>query len=139
MTHAYIYEAIRTPRGAGRESGALASVPPIELVSTLIHALEKRHSFDKSLIEDFVLGCVTQVKDQGADLAKISAIYAGLPETVGGVTINRFCASGLDAVGMAAAKVQAGFEQVVLAGGVESRWAYPLTSSHRSKDLREKN
>ena len=128
MTHAYIYEAIRTPRGAGRESGALASVPPIELVSTLIHALEKRHSFDKSLIEDFVLGCVTQVKDQGADLAKISAIYAGLPETVGGVTINRFCASGLDAVGMAAAKVQAGFEQVVLAGGVESVSRVPMLS-----------
>lgn len=128
MTNAYIYEAIRTPRGAGRESGALASVPPIQLISTLIHELEERHSFDKSLIEDFVLGCVTQVKDQGADLAKISAIYAGLPETVGGVTINRFCASGLDAVGLAAAKVQAGFEQVVLAGGVESVSRVPMLS-----------
>ncbi|PIC67559.1 acetyl-CoA C-acyltransferase [Sporosarcina sp. P16a] len=128
MTQAYIYDAIRTPRGAGKESGALASVPPIQLISTLIHALEERHSFDKALIEDFVLGCVTQVKDQGADLAKISALYARLPETVGGVTINRFCASGLDAVGMAAAKVQAGFEQVVLAGGVESVSRVPMLS-----------
>ncbi|PIC89115.1 acetyl-CoA C-acyltransferase [Sporosarcina sp. P21c] len=128
MTQAYIYDAIRTPRGAGKESGALASVPPIQLISTLIHALGERHSFDKALIEDFVLGCVTQVKDQGADLAKISALYARLPETVGGVTINRFCASGLDAVGMAAAKVQAGFEQVVLAGGVESVSRVPMLS-----------
>ncbi|WP_301107158.1 acetyl-CoA C-acyltransferase [Sporosarcina sp.] len=125
---AYIYEAIRTPRGAGKASGSLASVQPIQLISTLLHALEERHSFDKTLIEDFVLGCVTQVKDQGADLAKIAAIYAGLPESVSGVTINRFCASGLDAVGMAAAKVQAGFENVVLAGGVESVSRVPMLS-----------
>lgn len=128
MPKAYIYEAIRTPRGAGKESGALASIPPIQLVSALILELQERHSFDQALIEDFVLGCVTQVNDQGADLAKISAIYAGLPKTVGGVTINRFCASGLDAVGMAAAKVQAGFEQVVLAGGVESVSRVPMLS-----------
>lgn len=125
---AYIYEAIRTPRGAGKDSGSLASVKPIQLVDALIDALKTRHSFDLSLFEDFVLGCVTQTKDQGADLAKVSALYAGLPESVSGVTINRFCASGLDAVGMAAAKVHSGLENIVLAGGVESVSRVPMLS-----------
>jgi len=129
---AYIFDAIRTPRGAGKETGSLASVKPIELVTTLLQALDERHAMNKELIEDFVLGCVTQTNDQGANLAKIAAVYAGLPSTVGGVTINRFCASGLDAVGMAAAKVAAGFDNVVLAGGVESVSRVPMFSDKGS-------
>lgn len=125
---AYIYDAIRTPRGAGKESGSLAQIKPIQLVSILIQALIERHQVDDSIIEDLVLGCVTQTNEQGADLAKIASLYAGLTETVSGVTINRFCASGLDAVAMAAAKVSVGYDDIVLAGGVESVSRVPMMS-----------
>lgn len=117
---AFIYDAIRTPRGMAKDEGSLATVKPIKLVSQLLQALESRHSFNKELVEDIVLGCVTQVNGQGANIAKIAALYAKWPVSVSGITVNRFCASGLDAVAMAALKTHSGMENVVLAGGVES-------------------
>ncbi len=121
MTEAFIYDAIRTPRGKGKKDGSLHEVKPVSLVVGLIRALlERNPSLDPALIDDLVLGCVTPVGDQGADIAKTAAIAAHLPETVAGVQLNRFCASGLEAVNTAAQKVRSGFEDLVLAGGVES-------------------
>jgi acetyl-CoA C-acetyltransferase len=125
---AYIYEAIRTPRGRGKK-GSLHGVKPVSLVVGLIDELRRRHpGMDPVLIDDFLLGVVTPIGDQGSDIAKTAAIAAGLPDTVGGVQLNRFCASGLEAVNMAAQKVLAGFDQMVLAGGVESMSRVPLGS-----------
>ncbi|MFD1929081.1 acetyl-CoA C-acetyltransferase [Sporosarcina siberiensis] len=123
---AYIYDAIRTPRGSARKSGSLTAIQPIILVSNLLDAFSERHTFDKEVVEDLVLGCVTQVKDQGANIAKIAALYAGWPTSMSGTTVNRFCASGLDATGMAAMKVHSAMEDVVIAGGVESVSRVPM-------------
>ena len=121
MTEAFVYDAIRTPRGKGKKDGSLHEVKPVTLVVGLIDALKARFpSLDPARIDDLVLGCVTPVGDQGADIAKTAALAAHLPETVAGVQINRFCASGLEAVNLAAQKVRSGFEDLVLAGGVES-------------------
>ncbi len=121
MTEAFIYDAIRTPRGRGKKDGALHEVKPISLVTGLIDAMRARNpKLDTGLIDDVVLGCVTPVADQGANIAKTAAIAAGLPDTVAGAQVNRFCASGLEAVNIAAQKVRSGFEDFVLAGGVES-------------------
>ncbi|MCC9738589.1 acetyl-CoA C-acetyltransferase [Streptomyces sp. MNU89] len=120
-TEAYVYEAIRTPRGRGKANGALHGTKPIDLVVGLIHEL--RHRFpglDPAAIDDIVLGVVSPIGDQGSDIAKIAAIAAGLPDTVAGVQENRFCASGLEAVNQAAARVRSGWEDLILAGGVES-------------------
>ncbi|MGH3731055.1 MAG: acetyl-CoA C-acetyltransferase [Micromonosporaceae bacterium] len=121
MSDAYIYEAIRTPRGRGKKTGSLHGVKPISLVVGLIDELRRRHpDMDPALIDDLVLGVVTPIGDQGSDIAKVAAIAAGLPDTVGGIQLNRFCASGLEAVNIAAQKVASGWDQMVLAGGVES-------------------
>jgi len=121
MPEAFIYDAVRTPRGKGKKDGSLHSVKPISLVTGLIHAILKRNrNLPPAVIDDVVLGCVTPIGDQGSDIAKTAAIFAGLPDTVAGVQINRFCASGLEAVNLAAQKVRSGFEDFVLAGGVES-------------------
>ncbi|BBN48093.1 MULTISPECIES: acetyl-CoA C-acetyltransferase [Mycobacterium avium complex (MAC)] len=121
MTEAYIYEGIRTPRGKGRASGALHSVKPISLVVGLIDALRSRFpDLDEDRISDVVLGVVTPVGDQGMDIARTAVTVAGLPDTVGGVQLNRFCGSGLDAVNVAAKAVRSGFDELVIAGGVES-------------------
>jgi acetyl-CoA acetyltransferases len=120
VTEAYIYEAIRTPRGRGKR-GSLHEVKPISLVVGLIEEIRRRHpNLDPAVIDDIVLGVVTPIGDQGSDIAKISAIAAGLPDTVAGTQLNRFCASGLEAVNIAAQKVRAGWDQMLLAGGVES-------------------
>jgi acetyl-CoA C-acetyltransferase len=120
VTEAYIYEAIRTPRGKGKK-GSLHGVKPITLVVGLIDELRRRHpGLDPNLIEDIVLGVVTPIGDQGSDIAKTAAIAAGLPDTVGGIQLNRFCASGLEAVNIAAQKVRSGWDQLVIGGGVES-------------------
>ena len=120
-TEAFIYDAIRTPRGRGKKTGSLHGVKPISLVVGLIDELRSRHpELDPSRIEDIVLGVVSPIGDQGMDIAKTAAIRAGLPDTVGGVQLNRFCASGLEAVNMAAAKVRSGWDQLVIGGGVES-------------------
>lgn len=121
MTEAYIYEAIRTPRGKGRASGALHSVKPISLVVGLIDELRRRFpDLDEDRISNVVLGVVTPVGDQGMDIARTAVTVAGLPDTVGGVQLNRFCGSGLDAVNVAAKAVRSGFDELVIAGGVES-------------------
>jgi acetyl-CoA C-acetyltransferase len=121
LTEAYIYEAIRTPRGKGRASGALHSVKPISLVVGLIDELRRRFpDLDEDRISDVVLGVVTPVGDQGMDIARTAVTVAGLPDTVGGVQLNRFCGSGLDAVNVAAKAVRSGFDELVIAGGVES-------------------
>lgn len=128
-TEAYVYDAIRTPRGRGKANGALHGTKPIDLVVGLIHALRERNpGLDPATIDDIVLGVVGPVGDQGSDIARIAAIAAGLPDTVAGVQENRFCASGLEAVNLAAAKVRSGWEDLVLAGGVESMSRVPMAS-----------
>lgn len=120
MSEAYIIDAIRTPRGKGKKDGALHEVKPISLLTTLLNELQQRHHLDTAQVDDIVLGCVTPVGDQGADIAKTTAIAAGWDNDVAGVQINRFCASGLEAVNLAAQKVRSGWEDLVVAGGVES-------------------
>ncbi|WP_197371439.1 acetyl-CoA C-acetyltransferase, partial [Streptomyces clavuligerus] len=128
-TEAYVYEAIRTPRGRGKANGSLHGTKPIDLVVGLIHELTARHpGLDPAAIDDIVLGVVGPVGDQGSDIARIAAVAAGLPDTVAGVQENRFCASGLEAVNMAAMKVRSGWEELVLAGGVESMSRVPMAS-----------
>ena len=125
---AYIYDAVRTPRGKGKADGSLHTVKPVTLVSNLLTALEKRNSLDTSLVDDVVLGCVTAIGDQGADIAKTATLVANWDEAVAGVTLNRFCASGLEAVNLAAMKVRSGWENLVVAGGVESMSRVPMGS-----------
>ena len=128
-TDAYIYDAIRTPRGRGKSSGALHEVKPVTLVAGLLQELARRNNLkDTSLVDDVVLGCVTAVGDQGADIAKVASLAAGWDEDVAGVTLNRFCASGAEAVNMAAMKVRSGWEQLVVGGGVESMSRVPMGS-----------
>ncbi len=128
-TEAYVYDAIRTPRGRGKASGALHGTKPVDLVVGLIHELRDRFpGLDPAAIDDIVLGVVGPVGDQGSDIARIAAIAAGLPDTVAGVQENRFCASGLEAVNLAAMKVRSGWEDLVLAGGVESMSRVPMAS-----------
>ncbi|MBW1601967.1 acetyl-CoA C-acetyltransferase [Streptomyces sp. JJ66] len=128
-TEAYVYDAIRTPRGRGKANGSLHGTKPIDLVVGLIHELRSRFpGLDPAAIDDVVLGVVSPHSDQGSDIAKIAAIAAGLPDTVAGVQENRFCASGLEAVNLAAAKVRSGWEDLILAGGVESMSRVPLGS-----------
>ena len=125
---AFIYEAISTPRGKGR-NGALTEVKPINLVTGLIDEVRSRHpNVDETMISDVVLGCVSPVGDQGADIARTAVIAAGMPDTVGGVQLNRFCASGLEAVNTAAQKVRSGWDDLVYAGGVESMSRVPMGS-----------
>jgi acetyl-CoA C-acetyltransferase len=129
MSEAFIYEAIRTPRGRGKKTGGLHSVKPISLVIGLIEELRRRFpDLDENQIDDIVLGVVSPVGEQGADIAKTAAAAAGMPDTVAGVQLNRFCASGLEAVNLAAQKVASGWEDLVLAGGVESMSRVPMGS-----------
>ncbi|OQR65653.1 acetyl-CoA acetyltransferase [Streptomyces maremycinicus] len=128
-TEAYVYDAIRTPRGRGKADGALHGTKPIDLVVGLIHeTLRRSPGLDPAAIDDIVLGVVSPLGDQGADIARTAALLAGLPDTVAGVQENRFCASGLEAVNLAAAKVRSGWEDLVLAGGVESMSRVPMGS-----------
>ncbi|MFL6113145.1 MAG: acetyl-CoA C-acyltransferase, partial [Catenulispora sp.] len=130
MSNAYLYDAIRTPRGRGKPNGSLHTVKPISLVVGLIDEMRTRHpNLDPALIEDVILGVVTPVGEQGSDLAKIAALAAGLPDTTAGFQLNRFCASGLEAVNIAAQKVASGLgEDLLLAGGVESMSRVPMAS-----------
>lgn len=128
MSEAYIIDAIRTPRGKGKKDGSLHAVKPISLLTGLLNELQVRHQLDTSKVDDIVLGCVTPIGDQGADIAKTAAIAAGWDNDVAGVQINRFCASGLEAVNLAAQKVRSGWEDVVVAGGVESMSRVPMGS-----------
>jgi acetyl-CoA C-acetyltransferase len=128
-SEALVFDAIRTPRGRGKVNGSLHTVKPIDLVVGLMHeTLSRNEHLDPKGVDDVVLGCVTPIGDQGGDIAKASAIKAGLPETVAGVQLNRFCASGLEAVNVAAQKVASGWEDLVFAGGVESMSRVPMGS-----------
>ncbi|MGV9726858.1 acetyl-CoA C-acetyltransferase [Streptomyces albogriseolus] len=128
-TEAYVYDAIRTPRGRGKANGALHGTKPVDLVVGLIHEIRARFpGLDPAAVDDIVLGVVSPLGDQGADIARTAAVLAGLPDTVAGVQENRFCASGLEAVNMAATKVRSGWEDLVLAGGVESMSRVPMGS-----------
>ncbi|MDY0832711.1 acetyl-CoA C-acetyltransferase [Pseudomonas sp. SED1] len=128
MTEALIFDAIRTPRGKGKADGALHSVKPVNLVAGLLTALQQRTDLDTRQVDDIVLGCVTPVGDQGADIAKTAALVADWDVSVAGVQINRFCASGLEAVNLGAMKVRSGFEDLVVVGGVESMSRVPMGS-----------
>jgi acetyl-CoA C-acetyltransferase len=127
MTDALIFDAVRTPRGKGKR-GALHSVKPVTLASGLLRALAERTSLDTSAVDDVVFGVVSPVGEQGSDLARIAVLAAGWDQSVAGVQLNRFCASGLEAVNLAAAKVASGFEDLVAAGGVESMSRVPMGS-----------
>ncbi|HVP02047.1 MAG TPA: acetyl-CoA C-acetyltransferase [Solirubrobacteraceae bacterium] len=128
-TEALVFDAVRTPRGKGKSNGSLHGTKPVDLVVGLMHeVLVRNERLDPARIDDVVLGCVSPVGDQGADIAKTAAIKAGLPDTVAGVQLNRFCASGLEAVNIAAQKVASGWEDLVLAGGVESMSRVPMGS-----------
>ncbi len=124
MTEAYVYDHVRTPRGKGKKDGGLHQASPVWLLRTLLQALQQRHGLDTGLVDDVVLGCVTPVGEQGADIARTAVLDAEWAQTVAGVTQSRFCASGLESVNLAAAKVKSGWEDLVVAGGVESmsRW-----------------
>ncbi|MFO8141081.1 MAG: acetyl-CoA C-acetyltransferase [Marinobacter sp.] len=127
-TEAYIFDAVRTPRGRGKKDGSLHSVKPISLLTTVLNALRNRNQLDTAQVDDIVMGCVTAVGDQGADIAKTAALAAGWDDKVAGVTLNRFCASGLEAVNLAAMKVRSGWEDLVVAGGVEAMSRVPMGS-----------
>ena len=128
-TEAFIYDAVRTPRGRGKQTGSLHEVKPISLVVGLIDEIRRRYpSLDPATVDDIVLGVVSPLGDQGSVIARTAAVAAGLPTTVAGVQLNRFCASGLEAVNVAAQKIRSGWEDLVFAGGVESMSRVPMGS-----------
>jgi len=126
MAEAMVFDAIRTPRGRGKSSGSLYEVKPISLLTGVLKELQERHKLDTSQVDDVVMGCVTPVGEQGSCIAKTAALAAGWDYKASGVQLNRFCASGLEAVNMAAQKVRSGWEDLVVAGGVESMSRVPL-------------
>lgn len=128
MTEAYIFDAVRTPRGKGKKDGSLHQATPVWLLSTLLRALQQRNSLDTSLVDDLVLGCVTPVGEQGADIARTAILDSGWDQRVAGVTLSRFCASGLEAVNQAAQRIGSGMEDMIVAGGVESMSRWPMGS-----------
>ena len=129
MTDAFIYDAVRTPRGRGKSDGALHEVTPIRLAAGTLRALEERNHLDTKQVDDVVLGCVEPIGDQGADIARLAVLYADYDQSVSGVQINRFCASGLEAVNMAAGQVMSGQADLSIGGGVESMSRVPMSSS----------
>ncbi|MEC8427524.1 MAG: acetyl-CoA C-acyltransferase, partial [Pseudomonadota bacterium] len=128
----YIYDAIRTPRGRAKDSGGLYDLTPLDLMKTLYDAMEQRTGIDKNKVEDVILGCVTQAVEQAANVAKTSLLYAGWPTHIPGITVNRFCSSGLDAINFAALKINAGQASMALAGGVEMMSRVPMLSDKAS-------
>ncbi len=128
INEAFIFDAIRTPRGKGKPSGALHEVKPISLLTQLLTSLQQRNQFETADVDDIVMGCVTAVGDQGAVIAKTAALAAGWNDDIAGMVLNRFCASGLEAVNTAAMKIRSGWEQLVVAGGIESMSRVPMGS-----------
>ncbi len=128
MAEAYIYDAVRTPRGKGRKDGKLHEITPIQLATQALAAIRDRTGIDTADVDDVVLGCVSPVGEQGADIARVAVLNAGYAETTAGVQVNRFCASGLEAVNMAAAKVISGEAEFAIGGGVESMSRVPMGS-----------
>ena len=127
-TEAYIYDAIRTPRGRGKANGSLHDVRPLDLPKTLFDEMRLRYDLDTSQVDDVLLGCVTPVKEQGGNIARTAPLYAGWDLDLPGAQLNRFCASGLEAVNLAAMKVRSGWEELVVAGGIESMSRVPMGS-----------
>jgi acetyl-CoA C-acetyltransferase len=128
MKDAFIFDAIRTPRGRGKTTGALYEVKPVGLLSITLKALSARLALDTTAVDDILIGCVTPIDDQGYNIAKAALLYAGWPDKVSGMQINRYCASGLEAVNLAAMKIRSGWEEMVVAGGVESMSRVPIGS-----------
>ncbi|MGE5500648.1 MAG: acetyl-CoA C-acetyltransferase [Ignavibacteriales bacterium] len=128
MADAYIYDAVRTPRGKGKKDGALHEITALSLATQVLEALRDRNSLDTSKVDDVVLGCVSPVGEQGSDIARTAVLTADYAETTAGVQINRFCASGLEACNMAAAKVMSGEADMAIGGGVESMSRVPMGS-----------
>lgn len=128
MTEAYIYDAVRTPRGRGRKDGSLHEITPIQLATQVLQAVRDRNDLDTENVDDVVLGCVSPVGEQGADIARVAAINAGYAETTAGFQVNRFCASGLEATNIAAAKIMSGEADMAIGGGVESMSRVPMGS-----------
>ena len=127
-TQAYLFDALRTPRGRGKANGSLHSVRPLDLLKTLFDEMKERHDLDTSQVDDVLLGCVTPVKEQGGNIARTAPLYAGWDLDLPGAQLNRFCASGLEAVNLAAMKVRSGWEDLVVAGGIESMSRVPMGS-----------
>lgn len=126
MTEAYLYDAIRTPRGRGKSNGALHATPAVDLLVALLQCLQQRHDLNTAEVDDVVLGCVTPIGEQGADIARLAVLCAGWDERVPGLQENRFCASGLEAVNLAAMKVRSDWQHLVVAGGVEAMSRVPM-------------
>jgi acetyl-CoA C-acetyltransferase len=129
MPAAFIYDAVRTPRGKGKADGALHSVKPVRLAADLLNGLQARHGFDSALVDDVVLGCGSPVGEQGGAIGKAAALMAGWNDQVAGCQVDRFCGSGLETVNQAAARVMSGMEELIVAGGVESMSRVPMGSS----------
>ncbi len=128
MAEAFIYDAVRTPRGRGKSDGALHDVQPIQLLTSVLRELRDRNQLDTALVDDVIMGCVTPIGEQGADIARTAALEAGYDESVAGVQLNRFCSSGLEAINMAGAYVMSGQVDAIVAGGVESMSRVPMGS-----------
>lgn len=125
---AYIYDAVRTPRGRGKSDGSLHEIQPVDLLATVLKAIKDRHNLDTSYIDDVIMGCVSPIGEQGADIARTAVLAAGYAQSVAGVQVNRFCSSGLEAINMAAAYVMSGQVDMIVAGGVESMSRVPMGS-----------
>ena len=128
MTEAFVFDAVRTPRGKGKKDGSLHEVKPVDLLAGTLEALRARHDFDTATVDDVVMGVVSPIGEQGSVIAKVAALKAGWDWQCAGVQLNRFCASGLEAVNLAAQKVRSGWEDLVVAGGVESMSRVPIGS-----------
>ena len=120
MAEAYIFDAVRTPRGVGKDKGGLHTVRPVDLLGAALKALQRRNGFNTEEVEDIIIGCVTQTGEQGTCIARFAGLEAGYHFKAPGMTVNRFCASGLQAVNLAGAQVAAGWADLMVAGGVES-------------------
>jgi len=127
--HAYIFDAIRTPRSKGKKDGSLYEVKPVDLSAGLLREIQSRHDLDTSYVDDVILGCVTPIGEQGSDIAKAAVMTADWDESVAGYQLDRFCASGLEAVNTAAQKIKSGWEQLIVAGGVECMSRVPMGSN----------
>ncbi|MGB3947281.1 MAG: acetyl-CoA C-acetyltransferase [Bacteroidia bacterium] len=128
MAEAFIYDAVRTPRGKGKKDGTLHEVPALRLLTTAFKAIKERNNLDTSYVEDAIIGCVSQVAEQGSDIAKTAAIAAGYSNNTAGVSLNRYCGSGLEAINQATAYIMSGLTDLIVAGGVESMSRVPMGS-----------
>lgn len=128
MTDAFIYDAVRTPRGKGKPDGSLHEISALELSAQVLRALRDRNELDATLVEDVAFGCVSPVGEQGADITRTAVLQADYPETTSGIQVNRFCASGLEAINIASAKVMAGETDMAIGGGVEAMSRVPMGS-----------